>query len=506
MIFLEQEKEYKEIIKQNLSNTLTSGFIPELGIHKSGKVRDVHFTSEKLGKPIVMVASDRISCFDNILSRQIPFKGRVLNLFTKWAFENTKDIVNNAMVKSPYENVVVQKRMDKIPFEFVVRGFVWGSMAADYEDGKREFCGINMPDNLLRYQKLSEPFFTPATKAEDGDHDINVSFEYMAKKLGTALAAQLRNAAIGLFKRGSELAKERGFIFIDTKYEFGLDENRNIHLIDEANTPDSSRYCTIKEYEKYKLIEKEMSSGRYKTVSELLEAKPQLKISELSKQFARDVLVAKGFSYGSSGKVPDLSDEDVAEVAYRYISLYENLTGRKFTFPSGNIKEDMLYNLKKEGYIKGGIVIIMAGSDSDMPHIEKIREELKRYDIPSQVKICSAHKQPARCEEIVNRYNDSIEPVVFVTIAGGTDALSGVVSYHSIHPVISCPPDKNEYSSCVTNPPGSSNSLILKPANVARHIASILGHSNEEFKKAILKKNAEKIKKLEDANNKLRGC
>ncbi|MBW2978196.1 AIR carboxylase family protein [Candidatus Woesearchaeota archaeon] len=503
---MEQEKEYKEIIKQNLGNTLTSGFIPELGMHKPGKVRDVHFTSSELGKPIVMVASDRISCFDNILSRQIPFKGRVLNLFTKWAFENTEDIVKNAMVKSPYENVVVQKRMNKIPFEFVVRGFVWGSMAADYEDGKREFCGIKMPDTLLRYQRLSEPLFTPATKAEDGDHDINVSFEYMAEKLGKTLATQLRNAAVGLFKRGAELASKNGFIFIDTKYEFGLDENRNIHLIDEANTPDSSRYCTLKEYEKFKLIEKEMATGKYKTVSELLEAKPELKISELSKQFARDVLVAKGFSYGSSGKVPDLSDEDVAEVAYRYISLYERLTGRKFKFPAGNVKEDMLYNLKKEGYIKGGVVVIIAGSDSDMPHIEKIQGELKKYSIPSEVKICSAHKQPAKCEEVVNKYNDSVEPVVFITIAGGTDALSGVVSYHSVHPVVSCPPDKNEFISCVTNPPGSSNSLILRPANVARHVAKILGHSNGGLKEVILKKNAEKIKKLEDANNKLRGC
>jgi len=502
---LEQEAEYKKIIKENLDNTLTSGYIPELGMHKPGKVRDVHFTSAELGKPIVMVASDRISCFDNILSRQIPFKGRVLNLFTKWAFENTEDIVNNAMIKSPYENVVIQKKMEKIPFEFVVRGYVWGSMAADYEAGKRDFCGIKMPDTLLRYQKLPEPLFTPATKAEDGEHDINVSFEYMAKKLGRALATQLRTAAIGLFKRGAELARKRGFIFIDTKYEFGLDENRNIHLIDEANTPDSSRYCTVKEHEKFKLIEKEMATGRYKTVSDLLKVKPELKVSELSKQFARDVLVAKGFSYGSSGKVPDLSDEDVTEVAYRYISLYERLTGRKFKFPSGNVKEDLLYNLKKEGYIKGGIAVIIAGSDSDMPHIKKIQDELGKYDIPSELKICSAHKQPSKCEEVVKKYNDSVEPVVFITIAGGTDALSGVVSYHSIHPVISCPPDKNEFSSCVTNPPGSSNSLILRPANVARHVAKILGQSNENLKKVILDKNDEKIKKLEDADNKLRG-
>jgi phosphoribosylaminoimidazole-succinocarboxamide synthase len=496
--------EYKEIIKQNLANTLNTGFVPELGVHKSGKVRDVHFTSTELGKPIVMVASDRISCFDNILSRQIPFKGRVLNLFSMWAFKNTEDIIPNALVKSPYENVVVQKKMDKIAFEFVVRGYVWGSMAADYENGKREFCGHKLSDGLLRYQRLEEPLFTPATKAEDGDHDINISFEYMAEKLGVELATKLRDAAIKLFKRGSDLARAKGYIFIDTKYEFGLDSNGEVYLIDEANTPDSSRYTTSEEYEKFNKIKMEMSAGGHKDVTSLLKAKPELKINELSKQFVRDVLVEKGFSYGSSGEVPELADEDVIEVAFRYIDLYEKLTGNKFTFPSGNVKEDLLFNLKKEGYIKGGVAVIIAGSDSDMEHINKIKEELGKYSVASKVHICSAHKQPGKCELLVGKYNDSVEPIVFITIAGGTDALSGVVSYHSVHPVISCPPDKTEYGSCVGNPPGSSNSLILRPANVARHVAKILGHSNTELQKAIINKNAEKIKKLEEADGSLR--
>lgn len=498
------EGDYKEIIRLNLKNTLNSGFIPELGLHKSGKVRDVHFTSDELGKPIVMVASDRISCFDNVLSRQIPFKGRVLNLFTKWAFSQTEDIIPNAMVKSPYENVVVQKKMNKIPFEFVVRGYVWGSMAADYENGKREFCGHKLPDGLLRYQKLKEPLFTPATKAEDGGHDINISFKYMAEKLGDELAAQLRDAAIKLFKRGNELAKKKGFIFVDTKYEFGLDENGNPYLIDEANTPDSSRFCTIEEYQKFEKIKDEMEAGDYTNVTELLKEMPELKINELSKQFVRDVLIEKGFSYGSSGKIPDLTDDDATEAAFRYIDLYEKLTGNKFTFPSGNVKEDLLFSLKKEGYIKGGVAVIIAGSDSDIEHINKIKEELGKYGIPSKAHICSAHKQPGKCENLVLKYNDSVEPIVFITIAGGTDALSGVVSYHSVHPVISCPPDKTEFSSCITNPPGSSNSLILRPANVARHAASILGHNNPELQKIIADRNAEKIKKLEDADNGLR--
>lgn len=494
------EEVYRKIIKENLNNTLYSGYVPELGVHKSGKVRDVHFTGSGVGKPIVMVASDRISCFDHILSRQIPFKGAVLNAFANWAFDNTTDIIDNAVVKSPHSNVIIQKNMNKIAFEFVVRGFVWGSMAADYEDGKREFCGIKLSDDLLRYQKLSEPMFTPATKAEDGDHDINISFEYMADKLGKKLATELRNISIKLFLRASELAEEKGFIFIDTKYEFGLDEKGKIHLIDEANTPDSSRYCTIDEYKKYKEIEVEMAPGNYKDVTKLLEKKPKLKIKELSKQFVRDVLVEKGYTYGATGEPPELTDEDVAEVAYRYISLYESLTGRKFRFPGTDAQQDMIYKLKKEGLIKGGLAVIMAGSDSDMPHIEKIQGELKKFDIPSHVRICSAHKQPAKCEEILNKYNQSVEPIVIIAVAGGTDALSGVASFHSVHPVISCPPNPDEYTSCINNPPGSSNSLILRTSNVARHAAQILGQSNPGLKSMIEKKNKEKILKLEKAD------
>ncbi len=501
---MSKESEYKKMIKENLDNTLNSGFIPELGTHKSGKVRDVHFTSDKVGKPIIMVASDRVSSFDHILDRRVPFKGKTLNLFTRWAFENTKDIVPNAMMESPHDNVVVQKSMKKLDFEFVVRGYVWGSMAEDYENGKRSFCGFKLSDNLLRYQKLAEPMFTPATKAEDGDHDVNISFEYMAEKLGAKLASELRDISIRLFNRATELAKKKGFLFIDTKYEFGLDEKGKIFLIDEANTPDSSRYCTLAEYEKYKDIEKEMTTGKYKNVTELVRKKPDLKIKELSKQFVRDVLVEKGFSYGSSGKVPSLTDEDVIEVSYRYISLYETVTGNDFVFPSSDVRLDMLSRLRKKGFIKGGMAVIIAGSDSDMPHIEKIRAALAEYDVPSEVRICSAHKQPSSCENIVGKYNDSIEPLVFITVAGGTDALSGVVSFHSVHPVISCPPDDKNYESCLRNPPGSSNSLILNPKNVARHVAKILGRNDQRHHDMILKGNSGKVRKLEESDKKAR--
>lgn len=145
-------------------------------------------------------------------------------------------------------------------------------------------------------------------------------------------------------------------------------------------------------------------------------------------------------------------------------------------------------------------VVIISGSDSDLPHIKKIQDELGKFQIESNIRICSAHKQPVACENIVRELNESPVPSVIISIAGATDALSGVLSFHSVHPVISCPPDKTNHFSCVDNPPGSSNSLVLRPANVAKHIAQILSLVNPEFKKIIMDKNNEKISKLMEAD------
>ncbi|MBD3303529.1 hypothetical protein GF343_00120 [Candidatus Woesearchaeota archaeon] len=492
-----KEEEYKKIIKENLYITLDFGYIPELGKHKSGKVRDIHFTSDRIGSNIVMVASDRVSAFDHVLDRSIPFKGQVLNLLNQWAMENTKDIVPNASVDSPHPSVIIQKLYKNIMIECVVRGYVWGSLAGAYESGKRNFCGLEMPNGLLRYQKLDTPLFTPTTKAE---HDEPVTFEDVEAKLGKELAAKVQDVSLKLFQRGAELAEKAGLIFIDTKYEFGLDEQGNLFLIDESNTPDSSRYCSIEEYKKFDLIRQEMAAGKFKNVSELLKQKPELKIKEMSKQFIRDVLTEKGFSYEGAGEIPKLTDEDVVEVSYRYINLYEMLTGKAFVFPSAHPKVELLSKLQQAGLIKGGLAVIMAGSNSDMPHIEKIQAALNDFNVKSQVRICSAHKQPGLCESIVKKYNNSLEPVVVIAVAGGTDALSGVASFHSVFPVISCPPKAEEYHSGIKNPPGSSNSLILRPVNAARHTAQILSFHNESIRKLLVDKNNAKIKKLELAD------
>ena len=163
------------------------------------------------------------------------------------------------------------------------------------------------------------------------------------------------------------------------------------------------------------------------------------------------LVTEKGFSYGGTGEIPKLTDEDVIEVSYRYINLYELLTGKEFEFPSAHPRIELLSKLQQAGLISGGLAVIMAGSDSDMPHIEKIQKALDDFNVKSEVRICSAHKQPGLCESIVKKYNNSLEPVVIIAVAGGTDALSGVASFHSVFPVISCPPKAEEYHSGIKN-------------------------------------------------------
>merc|ERR1719183_1484049 len=213
------EQAMKAQIREHLALTLPECLIPELGEQKKGKVRDIYFSGEN----VVMMTNDRVSAFDFILPNLIPFKGAVLNGISEYMFNKTKDIVPNALVSNVDPSVVVQKKMKNLNVELIVRGYLWGSMAAAYEKGDRTFCGLSVPDGLNRFQKFETPLFTPTTKAEVG-HDENMTMEEVEKLLGKDLAHQARDAALKLYARGSELMRARGLILIDTKYEFGLDE------------------------------------------------------------------------------------------------------------------------------------------------------------------------------------------------------------------------------------------------------------------------------------------
>merc|ERR1719274_557725 len=300
--------------------------------------------------------------------------------------------------------------------------------------------------------------------------------------------------------------KQRGLILIDTKYEFGLDKDGKLHVIDEVNTPDSSRLCDIKEWEeKYPKIAAEMATGKYKTVSDVMKAKPEFKIKEFSKQYVRDALLEMGFNPEKDKTAPKLSESQVVECSYRYINIYERMTSKKFEFPISRVapSKRILMSLQRAKLITGAFVVIAAGSDSDMPHLETIQKELGKFKVPSQIRICSAHKQPGQLQAVLAHYDKSAEPMLIVGCAGGTDALSGTASYLSRHPVVSCPPDGMNQT-CLTNPPGSSNAFIVKPSNVAKFAAQFFAHSCPEISAALEAGTAEKIRKLEVADEGLR--
>ncbi len=511
-------QQYSEIIKENLTNVVHSTFIPEFGFPFNGKVRDIY----DRGNDLLMVTSDRISAFDIVHSRRIPFKGAVLNGLSLFGFKLSEDIIANALISAPDPYVQIQERLDNLGFEFVVRGYIWGSIAEAYESNVREIYGIKLPEGLLRYQKLDEPLFTPTTKAPRPYHDEPVTLEQMvngfqakygwvdglADKYGhdkaTEIVQYVKDVSIRLYRRAHEHALSRGLIFVDTKYEFGIDKDGKIKLIDEANTPDSSRLVDLTEHrEKWSIIASFMQefSSKFSNVSKLLQEQPFLKITELSKEYVRDRLRELGYKKGDT-ILPMLSDDDVTETSLRYIETYERFTGQKFDFVRSELATGarLMNNLVKAGIAKGYCAIIGAGSDSDKEHIGKIVKSLEEYGIPYQVRIKSAHKQKDVIP-IVEFYNESLEPLVWIAVASRTDALSGTVSYHSVHPVISCSPDGINMS-CLNNPPGSPNATIVDPKNIGKYVAQTFSWIDPKLKKKIIELNEQKNKSLEEADKK----
>jgi phosphoribosylaminoimidazole-succinocarboxamide synthase len=272
-----------------------------------GKVRDVYFISDDL---LVMIASDRISAFDVILPRPIPFKGQVLNQIAAYMLEQTKDICKNWLDDVPAPNVSIGKKCNPFKIEMVVRGNLVGHAWRTYNSGKRTLCGAFMPDGLKENDPFPQPIITPSTKADAG-HDEDISpDEIIAKGLATKKEWDvLSKYALQLFERGKRIAAKRGLILADTKYEFGkLDDE--IYLMDEVHTPDSSRYFYADGFE-----EKQRAGERQK---------------QLSKEFVREWLIANNFMGKEGQTVPAMSDEWVNTISQRYIELYEKVIGQKF--------------------------------------------------------------------------------------------------------------------------------------------------------------------------------
>ena len=295
-----------------------------------GKVRDIYYLKDDI---IVMVVSDRISAFDVVLPRGIPFKGQVLNQIAVKMMNQTNDIVPNWLISSPDPNVCVGHLCTPFKIEMVIRNYLSGHAARQYQKGERTLCGVKMPDGMKENDKFLEPIITPATKADFGKHDEDISKEEIIRKGIVSLDDYeiLEKYTRLLFKRGSELANERGLILVDTKYEFGKTKEGKIVLIDEIHTPDSSRYFYSDGY-----LKRQMKS------------EPQ---KQLSKEFVRQWLISNNFQGLEGQKVPNMSDEYVKSVSDRYIELYENITSEIFVKSDlNNIKNRIFTNT--ENYLK----------------------------------------------------------------------------------------------------------------------------------------------------------
>jgi len=273
-----------------------------------GKVRDVYFIGDQ---HLAMVASDRISAFDCILPKGIPYKGQVLNQLAARFLHETIDIVPNWLEATPDPNVAVGRMCDPIKVEMVIRGYVSGHAWREYRQGKRVLCGVTMPDGLRESDPFPEPIITPATKADEG-HDEDISREEIIAQgiVPEEIYVQLEDITRKLFARGTEIAAKRGLILVDTKYEFGLDADGTIRLIDEIHTPDSSRYFYADTY----------AENQEKGIAQ----------KQLSKEFVRQWLISNGFQGLEGQEMPEMPNEFVETVSNRYIELYEKITGEKF--------------------------------------------------------------------------------------------------------------------------------------------------------------------------------
>ena len=290
-----------------------------------GKVRDVYFLDDVL----VMVASDRISAFDVILPKGIPYKGQILNQIASKFLDATSDICPNWKMASPDPMVTVGRVCKGFPVEMIVRGYLCGSAWRFYKNGGRNLCGNILPDGMKENQKLPVPLITPTTKAEQGEHDADISKEEILAKglVSPEDYAVLEDYTMKLFLRGTEIAAKKGLILVDTKYEFGKADDK-IYLIDEIHTPDSSRYFYAQGYEE-----------------QFAKGLPQ---KQLSKEFVREWLMANGFQGQEGQQVPEMTEEVVNGITQRYIELYENITGEKFVpAPAENVEQRIYDNVTK---------------------------------------------------------------------------------------------------------------------------------------------------------------
>jgi len=318
-----------QVIRAQIPNVLIEAHFEELPNYYKGKVRENYDLPN--GKRI-LISTDRQSAFDKVLAA-VPFKGQVLTQTARFWFEETKDICPNHAIEYPDPNVVVGRKLKMLPVEVVVRDYLTGSTDTSvytaYSRGERKFCGNSLPDGLKKNDKLPETILTPSTKPDDGTHDISVAPSYLIEHnlVTEEQWKELARISLALFARGKEIAKKNGLILVDTKYEFGVDENGVITLADEIHTPDSSRYWKLDSYEQLHAEGKEPES--------------------LDKEFLRLWIAERCDPY--KDEIPEIPDDILVEFSGKYINLYETVTGKDFDLPELDlpVKERIKKNLEK---------------------------------------------------------------------------------------------------------------------------------------------------------------
>lgn len=295
----------------NFMNTITAtnfNFPGQKSVYK-GKVRDVYTLEDDR---LLMIVSDRLSAFDVVMPRGIPYKGQILNQLATKMMKATEDLVPNWLEATPDPNVAIGQKCEPFKVEMVIRGYLTGHASREYASGKRSLCGVHMPEGMLENEAFAAPIITPTTKADSGEHDMDISREEILEKgiVSEEDYVTLELYTQQLFLRGTQLAKDNGLILVDTKYEFGKTAEGEIVLIDEIHTPDSSRYFYAEGY-----------------LDRLKNGEPQ---KQLSKEFVRQWLIQNGFQGKEGQQIPEMSDEYINSVSERYIELYEQITGETF--------------------------------------------------------------------------------------------------------------------------------------------------------------------------------
>ena len=401
---------------------------PQLNKIHAGKVRDSIRIDDNTR---MIVVTDRLSAFDSVLKSPIPYKGAVLNGISNWWFQQTADIIGNHFIEQLDPNITLVKEAEPVRIEMIVRAYLTGSMWRGYAKGQRTFSGVSVPDGLRKNQAFPEPIVTPTTK-EKSDRPITPANIVSEGWTSETVYEKMKTVALQLFERGSKHLADKGIILVDTKYEFGL-LNGELILIDEIHTPDSSRFWDAADYA----------------------ANPD-DARQIDKEYVRQWLIAnkKGDNY------PDTLTEEVAEEASRrYREMYENITGNVFELSNEHTKNRIARNLVAKGLIKDGYVGIVMGSESDLPHCEKLKAMLENYGIHVFMRVTSAHKNGERIACLADIWNNSVEPGAAIAVAGRSNGLGGALAANLAIPVFNCPPFKDKDDMMV-----NINSSLMMPS------------------------------------------